>query len=145
MTFSTLSKQDPTSDYEKRYTTADADVGTSAVQTTGIFLGGKNKVNVQAQTIKSGGTSTDTVTVKLQGSHDNSIWFDFPATVAGTGQVGSATTAVTADATEVLRLNYDFSEGNGQAKPRFVRVDAVSSAANGTKAVNLDIFVTKAV
>lgn len=143
MAFTTPAIQAPVSDSELRYTTTEATVGTTPGTNTGaIALQGYNKVDVQIALDKSGGTSTDTVTVKLQGSHDSTNWFDLPD-VAGTGQEGTVTSANTADLDEVLRLNYDFSTGSGQAKPRFIRLNALTSASNGAKAVALDILLTK--
>lgn len=141
MAFTTLQNTEA-SDYVDQYTTGDSDVQDTAVQTGAIALRNKTKVSVQAQVVKSGGTSTDQITVTLQGSHDGTIWFDYPD-VAGTGQEGTAVTTGLADTTEVERLNYDFSQGSGQSKPLYIRVSAVSGATNGTKAVNLNILATR--
>lgn len=143
MAFSALSRQSPINDYEKRYTTSDADVVATAVQTEAVALESYNRVSVQVATTVDASAGTDTVTTKLQGSHDGTSWFDLPD-VAGTGQDGTVThTADSAAETFVDQLNYDFSQGSGQTKPRFIRLDSVSSGANGTKEVALDIFLTK--
>jgi len=143
MAYTTLSKQDTSLNYAKRFTTSDADVVATATSTGSVSIDRYNKIAVQVATTVDAAAGTDTVTTKLQGSHDGTSWYDLPD-VSGTGQEGTLThTAASADATFVGRLNYDFSQGSGQTKPLFLRAQSISSAGNGVKSVALDILLVK--
>jgi hypothetical protein len=143
MAFSTLVTAQPINDSEKRLTTSDADVVATAVNTGDVDLEQYNKIEIQVATTFDAAAGTETVTTKLQGSLDGTNWYDLP-TVSGTGQVGTLThTGETSVKTDVGRLNYDFSNGSGQAKPRFIRCSSVSSGGTGTKEVSLVIFCFK--
>lgn len=139
MAFTAFTTIQPFNQTQQQYTTS-SDVSTTALNTPSIALyGSTDKVQVSAFVNKSGGTSTDTVTVQLQASLDGTNWYDLPD-VAGTGQEGVATSGTGADTDETLRLNYDFSNGSGQAKPKYLRVNSVSSDTNGTKNVTINFY-----
>jgi hypothetical protein len=144
MAYTALTKIDPIIDGQyENYTTTATGVADSAEATPSINMQRMNKVRVQVTTTVNAAAGTDTVTTKLQGSNDNTGWFDLP-TVASTGQVGTDTfTAASADATDVAFLQYDFSGGSAQAPVRYVRASSISDATNGNKDVTVNFLLVR--
>lgn len=144
MAYTALSKQEPFRDGEyEKYTTTAADVQDSAVNSPSVAMDRMTKIRVQVDTTVDVAAGTDTVTTKLQGSNNNTSWFDLP-TVAGTGQIGTDTfTAASAAVTDTAQLQYDFSGGSAQAQPSYVRVSSISSGTNGQKDVAVTILATR--
>jgi hypothetical protein len=130
--------------YQKRLTNSNAGIvattAATAEQTDAIALENFDRVQVSIKTVQTS-SSTDTVTHTLVVSNNGTDWVTPTATTFGANNVFTITTngaAGTYNSLLYVNFNQTF------ALPRYIAVNSITSAGNGTKTAVADIVLSKA-